>query len=272
MNFPSQRVARSEFAALLQTARDAAQTAADFVRERSSDLASIDWQEKSQTDFVSEVDTGAEERIRSLIARQHPEAVIVGEELSPSALRKGHVAFIVDPLDGTTNFLHGYPQYAVSVGVEVDGELVAGVVHDIARDEEWIAVRGGGAYHGRKELRVSGITMPSRALVGTGFPFKHPQLVEEYLRQLSQVLRVTAGIRRAGAAALDLCDVAAGRFEAFWELHLSPWDTAAGIVLVREAGGIVTDLAGNDATACHGGIVAGSPRMHEWLLTLISTE
>jgi myo-inositol-1(or 4)-monophosphatase len=156
--------------------------------------------------------------------------------------------------------------------VEVDGELVVGVVRNIAHDEEWVAVRGAGAYRGLRELRVSGITVPSRALVGTGFPFKHPQLVEEYQRQFSQVLRVTAGIRRAGAAALDLCDVAAGRFEAFWELRLSPWDVAAGIVLVREAGGVVTDLAGRDASAQHGGLVAGSPLMHEWLLTLISAQ
>ncbi|MEP7345602.1 MAG: inositol monophosphatase family protein [Gemmatimonadaceae bacterium] len=272
MNFPSQRVARSEFAGLLETASIAAQSAADFVRERTIHLANIDWQEKSPTDFVSEVDTGAEERIRTVISGRVPEAVIVGEELSPSALRSGGIAFIVDPLDGTTNFLHGYPQYAVSIGVEVDGESVAGVVRNIAHDEEWVAVKGGGAYRGNTQLRVSTITAPTRALVGTGFPFKHPQLVDEYQRQFSNVMSVTAGIRRAGAAALDLCDVAAGRFEAFWELHLSPWDMAAGIVLVREAGGVVTDLAGNPATAKHGGLVAGSPPMHEWLLKLISAR
>ena len=272
MNFPSQRVAQSEFAELLQPASIAAQTAADFVRERTYHLPDIDWHEKSQTDFVSEVDTGAEERIATVISERHPEAVIVGEELSPSAARNGGIAFIVDPLDGTTNFLHGYPQYAVSIGVEVDGQLVAGIVRNIAHDEEWVAVTGAGAYRAGKQLNVSAITSPSRALVGTGFPFKHAELVEEYQRQFTQVLRVTAGIRRAGAAALDLCDVAAGRFEAFWELRLSPWDMAAGIVLVREAGGVVTDLAGNPATARHSGLVAGSPQMHDWLLTLISAQ
>ncbi len=272
MNFPSQRVAQSEFAGLLETAALAAHTAAAFVRERTAGLATIDWQEKSPTDFVSEVDTGAEERITTVIARRNPDAIVVGEELSPSKIRSGGVAFIVDPLDGTTNFLHGYPQYAVSIGVEVDGELVAGVVRNIAHDEEWMAVKGAGAYRGGTPLRVSSITSPSRALVGTGFPFKYPQLIEEYQLQLSRVLRVTAGVRRAGAAALDLCDVAAGRFEAFWELHLSPRDMAAGIVLKREAGGVVTDLTGNQATARHTGIVAGSPPMHEWLLKLISAQ
>lgn len=272
MNFPSQRVARSEFAGLLQTASEAAKVAAAFVRDRSATLGTIDWQEKGPTDFVSDVDTGAEERIRDVISRRCPEAVVLGEELSPQAVRSAGVSFIVDPLDGTTNFLHGYPQYAVSIGVELNGVLVAGVVRNIVSDEEWLAVLGAGAYRGGAELRVSTIAKPTRALIGTGFPFKHPELIDDYQRQFKLVVSATAGIRRAGSAALDLCDVAAGRFDAFWELRLSPWDIAAGIVLVREAGGVITDLDGRAAAALHTSIVAGSPAMHAWLLDAIRAQ
>ncbi|MBV6521055.1 MAG: Inositol-1-monophosphatase [Gemmatimonadaceae bacterium] len=272
MNFPSQRVAKSEFAELLRTASRAAQSAAEVVRERAGNLQLIDWHEKSPTDFVSEVDTLAEARIASVISKDFPQATIVGEELTPTSAASSGVTFIVDPLDGTTNFLHGYPQYAVSIGVEVDGNLVAGVIRDVVRNEEYVAAMGAGAYRDGAVLRVSDITAPRRALVGTGFPFRHPHLIDGYLRQFARVLAVTAGVRRAGAAALDLCDVAAGRFEAFWELHLSPWDVAAGVVLIREAGGVVTDLQGSPASATTGGLVAGSPVMHEWLLALIGSE
>ena len=176
------------------------------------------------------------------------------------------VAFVVDPLDGTTNFLHGYPEYAVSIGAALDGRLVAGVVLNAATGELFTASLGAGAQRDGAPIAVSPITTPARALIGTGYPFKHPEQIPVYLAQFDRVIRATAGVRRAGAAALDLCDVACGRFEAFWELNLAPWDIAAGIVIVREAGGIVTDLEGHDAVAEFGGIVAGNAGMHGWMI------
>jgi myo-inositol-1(or 4)-monophosphatase len=218
---------------------------------------------------VSEVDRGAEQRIRHVVLDRHPEARILGEELSPNALADVGLAFIADPLDGTTNFLHGYPEYAVSIGVAVDGELVAGVVVNVPMGERFTALRGQGAWRDGIPIHVSTITDPGRALIGTGFPFKHPETLPVWQRQFGRVMMVTAGVRRAGAAALDLCDVACGRFEAFWELRLAPWDFAAGLLIIEEAGGIVTDLGARPVTLTHGPIVAGSPAMHAWLLSLL---
>jgi myo-inositol-1(or 4)-monophosphatase len=176
----------------------------------------------------------------------------------------------VDPLDGTTNFLHGYPEYAVSIGVLVDGVLTAAVVKNAATGETFTANRGGGAFRNGTPIHVSTITTPDRSLIGTGFPFSHIDRLDVYVAQFSAVARATAGMRRAGAAALDLCDVACGRFEAFWELVLAPWDIAAGLLIVAEAGGIVTTLDGHAAPVAHTSVVAGNPTMHAWLLDTLT--
>ena len=235
-------------------------------------MVTITWQVKSPSDFVSEVDTAAEHAIREVIARHLPHAVVIGEELTPHAVATG-TTFIADPLDGTTNFLHGYPVFAVSIAAAQDGVLEAGVIVDVTRGDRYTAVRGGGARRNDDRLAVSTLSEPARGLIGTGFPFKHLAHLDAYLRQFARVIRQTAGIRRAGAAALDLADVASGRFDAFWELVLAPWDVAAGILLVREAGGVVTDLDGNAVTGLnHGGIVAGNRVMHAWLLEELRDE
>ena len=244
--------ARPEDIELLDAALSAADAAAAVIRARAADVASLAWTAKRPTDFVSEVDTTAEERIREVVVDRIPGAVVLGEELSPDAETGRGIVVVADPLDGTTNFLHGYPWFAVSIGVLHDGELAAGVVLNAATGERFAAVRGGGATRDGVPIRVSAITEPARALVGTGFPFKDPAPLERYLRQFARVAGETAGIRRAGAAALDLADVACGRFEAFWELMLAPWDVAAGILLVREAGGVVTDLDGRPSVPAHG--------------------
>ena len=193
----------------------------------------------------------------------------MGEELTPQLAASGDVVWIVDPLDGTTNYLHGYPQYAVSIGCVVSGALCVGVVHDVARDAVYRAATGEGAWVGEQQLAVSSLTEPGRALVGTGFPFKDEGLLDAYVRQFAAVMESSSGIRRAGAAALDLADVAAGRFDAFWELSLAPWDVAAGVVLVREAGGRVTRLDGSENVLGDGAIVAGNPILHGWLIDLL---
>ena len=277
------RVANYE--SLLGEMEPAAFNAAQFIRGRVGDVASLTWETKSPADFVSEVDTGAERIIRDLL-EEGPrrmthvtgdvvewEVRVVGEESSPDAPlddTRG-VTYVVDPLDGTTNFLHGYPWYAVSIGAIAGGVLAAGIVVNVPTGETFTAVRGGGAFRDGDPIRVSQNADPSRALIGTGFPFKNLSRLDEYQRQFAAVTRQTAGIRRAGAAALDLCDVACGRFDAFWELDLAPWDVAAGMLIVREAGGIVTDLDGNEAPVGSGPIVAGSPAMHAWLREQVGT-
>lgn len=258
--------------ALLQVCRDAAREAAGFVAAQSRRLAGLDWQPKSRVDFVSAVDTGAEERIRDHIHSRFPDAAIVGEELSPDETATAGLVFVVDPLDGTTNFLHGYAQYAVSIAAMIDGTLEAGVVHDVSRDVCYSARRGGGTFHDDHQVRVSTIAVPARALIGTGFPFRDPTQLQPYLDGFVRVAREAAGLRRAGAAALDLADVACGRFDAFWELSLSSWDVAAGILLIREAGGVVTDVSGREKDVAHGSLVAGNPVMHRWLLQRLQSS
>jgi myo-inositol-1(or 4)-monophosphatase len=273
MSAPEQSQATSrqvgtERRALLATCVAAAVRAAEVLRARAEQRHDLVWEEKAHVDFVSEADRAAERAIAEVIGMRHPNAVVAGEELSPKALANDArgLAFVVDPLDGTTNYLHGYPWFAVSIAALVDGEPIAGAVLNVPSGELFTAIAGGGARRNGQPITVSPITDPLRALVGTGFPFKKREQVDGYLRVFADVMRQTAGIRRAGAAALDLADVACGRFEAFWELTLAPWDVAAGMLLVREAGGVVTDVQGRPATVGHTSIVAGNPALHAWLL------
>lgn len=250
----------------------AAAEAAAFITERAKGRHELVWREKGASDFVSDVDIGAEERIRASLQDAIRELRFVGEELGPSGDTSTGLVAIVDPLDGTTNFLHGFPAYAVSIGIALDGVPLAGVVHDVARGGVYSATAGGGAYLNDVPIRVSANDRPSRALIGTGFPFKSAEGTAQYLAQMETLIPQVAGLRRAGAAALDLCDVACGRFDGFWELSLAPWDIAAGILLIREAGGIVTDLAGAPAPLLHGPIVAGSAVLHEWFLQQLNVS
>jgi myo-inositol-1(or 4)-monophosphatase len=179
------------------------------------------------------------------------------------------LVFVADPLDGTTNFLHGIPWYAVSLAAMIDGELAAGAVLNVANGELFTATAGGGTRLNGQPVAVSETTDPTRAIVGTGFPFKGDEHVDEYLRMLPRVMRETSGIRRPGAASLDLASVACGRFDAFWEITLAPWDIAAGLLLIREAGGRTTTLSGDPAPVAHTSLVVGNPAMHEWLLSAV---
>ncbi len=244
----------------------AAEAAAQVIRRGAETLPRLAWEEKAPHDFVSDVDRASEAAVREILLGAVPGAQVLGEEMSPDLALTDGVAFVVDPLDGTTNFLHGFPEYAVSIAALVDGVLAAGVVRHAVTGETFTAVRGGGARRNGVPIHVSTTTTPSRALIGTGFPFSSLDRLHEYQPQFAAVARQTAGIRRAGSAALDLAHVAAGRFDGFWELKLAPWDIAAGVLLVREAGGLVTDLAGAPAPVAHTGLVAGNPTIHAWLL------
>lgn len=263
-----------EYNDLVKLAQRAAIRAGDYIRGAMRPAMNT-WTEKGQHDFATEVDRAAEGLISETLTRDEPDSVIVGEELSPQRTLRGQLVWIVDPLDGTTNFLHGYPQYAVSIAAQVDGKLAAGVIHDICRKRSYTAARGGGAYEEGTRLGVSAVTEPRLALIGTGFPFKALHLLQQYLSQFAAVLGATSGIRRAGSAALDLADVAAGRLDAFWELHLSSWDIAAGALLIREAGGVITrpDGAADVLSGVqNGAIVAGNASLHRWLLDLLRTR
>jgi myo-inositol-1(or 4)-monophosphatase len=254
---------------LLDVALEAARAAASVIRDATSEREELVWETKGRSDFVSAVDKASEQQIAEIVGRRLPDAVMLGEELSPNALSNTGIVVIADPLDGTTNFLHGYPEYAVSIGVAREGELCAAVVLNVPRGEEFTAISGGGAFLNGARIKVSSLREPGRALIGTGFPFRTVEQLPQYVAQFSLVAAGTAGMRRAGAAALDLASVACGRFDAFWELTLAPWDVAAGILLVREAGGIVTDLEGQSARPVAGGLVAGNPAMHAWLLQTV---
>jgi myo-inositol-1(or 4)-monophosphatase len=254
---------------LLDVALEAARAAARVIRGATPQREKLVWETKGRADFVSEVDKASERRIVEIINRRLPEAIVLGEELSPTAIFSDGIVVIADPLDGTTNFLHGYPEYAVSIAIVRDRELCAGAVLNVTRDDEFTTTKGGGAFLNGERIRVSSLREPGRALIGTGFPFKTIDKLPQYLAQFSLVARGTAGMRRAGSAALDLCNVACGRFDAFWELALAPWDVAAGMLMVREAGGIVTDLKGNPAQPVAGPFVVGNPAMHAWLLQTV---
>ena len=253
---------------LRDIARRAASAAATFLRSVEPPPPGA-WEAKSPHDWVTSVDREAEERIREMLLREAPGSKVLGEELGGNA-GGGGLVWIVDPLDGTTNFLHRFPVYGVSIAAQLDGILVAGVVHDVPRGAVHHAALGVGAWTGETPIRVSELKVPGQALIGTGFPFKHLDSAEQYLGQMRRVIENTSGIRRAGSAALDLAWVAGGAFDAFWELELAPWDIAAGLVLVRAAGGVVTDFAGRPIGAEQTAVVAGNPWMHEWLLRHLS--
>ncbi|TFG65500.1 MAG: inositol monophosphatase [Gemmatimonadales bacterium] len=227
-------------AELLEIALSAAAAAAAVHTASAGRLDPTEWGEKGRSDFVTEVDLEAERQIVETILAHFPTHGILAEESGTSATASNSTApvlWIIDPLDGTTNWLHGYPEYAVSIAAQDAEGLRVGVVLNSATGECFEAVRGEGARLNGEPIRVSRLADVRLALVGTGFPFKQLDVLPAYLETFSTVLRNTAGIRRAGAAALDLCDVACGRLDAFFEFHLMPWDVAAGALLVREAGG-----------------------------------
>ena len=257
---------------LLASCVAAAVGAGEIIRRYAIDPSKIVWEEKSPVDFVTEVDRAAEESILKVVAERHPGAVVIAEEMSADVTASDELTFVADPLDGTTNFLHGFPHYAVAVAAVVAGEPVAGAVLNVPTGELFTATAGGGARRSGQPIAVSSTTVAARSLLATGFPFKDHSQIAPYLLGFEAVVRATSGVRRAGAAALDLADVACGRFDAFWELYLAPWDVAAGSLLIREAGGVVTDLAGAPSRVAHGPVVAGNPAMHTWLLQLLTLQ
>jgi myo-inositol-1(or 4)-monophosphatase len=260
---------RADARALLTTCVASCARGAEQVRAGADRRASLVWESKGGNDFVSEVDRASESAIAEVVRGRHPDATLVAEEGSPDLSHARGLVFIADPLDGTTNFLHGLPWYAVSVAALVDGAVVAGATINAATGELFTATAGGGARRAGEAIRVSAVTDPGHALIATGFPWSREDEIARYLPSLPAILRATSGIRRAGAAALDLADVACGRYEAFWEIRLHPWDMAVGSLLVAEAGGIVTTMDGEPCPVAETSLVAGNPAMHAWLLDIV---
>ena len=252
---------------MLNIAVRAARSAGEIIL-RSADKAShLAVDSKGKNDFATEIDRLAEKEIISIIKAAYPEHSILAEESGEHA--GNDFVWIIDPLDGTTNFIHGFPQYAVSIALKYKNRIEIGVVYDPQRDELFTAKRGGGAMLNNRRLRVTALTSMKGALIGTGFPFKVPQHLDAYLNMFRAITIDSAGIRRAGSAALDLAYLAAGRLDAFWEIELKEWDMAAGILLVKEAGGVATDFSFNDNYLTSGNLIAGSPRMHQLMYQLI---
>jgi myo-inositol-1(or 4)-monophosphatase len=252
---------------LLNIGMRAARRAGDLIVKSLARLDSLKVDSKGRNDFVSEIDRKSEADIIATIRRSYPQHAILAEESGRSG--SDEYVWIIDPLDGTTNFLHGFPVFAVSIAVEHRGRLQHAVVYDPMRQEFFTASRGDGAQLEGKKIRVSSQRTLEGALIGTGLPFRMGMdHVDAYLAMLKVIMSTAAGVRRPGAAALDLAYVAAGRLDGFWEFGLSPWDTAAGTLLIQEAGGRVGTPSGSEY-ALGPNIIAGNPKVYEELLATL---
>jgi myo-inositol-1(or 4)-monophosphatase len=252
---------------MLTIAVKAARRAGNAINRASRNLDIVAVREKVANDYVSEVDHEAEQIIIRTLLDAYPDHSILAEE--SGATGASDYQWIVDPLDGTTNFLHGFPQYAVSIALAHKGIVTQAVVYDPSRNDLFTATRGRGAFLNETRIRVSKRTRLQGSLMGTGFPFRQHDHIDAYLAMLRDVMTHVAGVRRAGSAALDLAYVAAARLDGFWELGLSPWDMAAGSLLITEAGGLVGDLEGNAGYMKSGHIVGGAPKVFVELLKLL---
>jgi myo-inositol-1(or 4)-monophosphatase len=256
---------------MLNTAIKAALNAGKLIGRASRDIDQLQVSVKQQNDFVTEVDRAAEATIIDTLREVYPSHAILAEESGNSGNSDGNSEFqwIIDPLDGTTNFIHGFPQYAVSIALAQKGVLQHAVVYDPNRNELFSASKGAGAFLNDKRIRVTKRAKIDEALLGTGFPYRVFDHVDTYLTIFKEISQRCAGIRRPGAASLDLAWVAAGRLDGFWEFGLAPWDMAAGALLIQEAGGLVSDLAGEGDYLNTGNIVGGTPKVFSQLLQAI---
>jgi len=251
---------------MLNIATRTARQAGDLIRRYVGDVDKVRIQLKDANDFVSEVDKQAEREIIQALRRAYPDHSILGEESGKHGDESAEYQWVIDPLDGTTNFLYGLPHFAVSIGLKQRGRLFLGVIYDPLRDEMFAAVRGDGATLNNRKIRVSSRLSLDNALLATGVPFRANQNLELYLETLRVLVPGTAGVRRFGSAALDLAWVACGRYDGFWELGLQEWDLAAGALIIQEAGGLVGDLQGGNEHLVHGNLLAANPKVFKEML------
>jgi len=252
---------------MLNIAIQAARAAGRVITRSMSKMETIRVDVKGRNDLVTEVDKKSEQEIIWNIQQAFPDHGFLAEE---SGQHSGNeYTWIIDPLDGTMNFVHGFPQFSISIALTKNGNLHLGLVYDPLRNELFTAIKGKGAYLDNRRIRVSKINKMSRALIGTGFPYRSDDEVDIYTPQLAEVTKRAAGVRRAGSAALDLAYVACGRLDAFWESGIQPWDVAAGILLVREAGGICTDYKSNTDCLHSGKYLAANGHLHQAMLNIV---
>jgi myo-inositol-1(or 4)-monophosphatase len=256
---------------MLTTAVKAARRAGSVINLGARDLDRLTVTAKGPKDFVSEVDRAAEAAIVKTLHAAYPDHAILAEEgTAKDANAAAEHIWIIDPLDGTTNFLHGFPQYCVSIALQHRGQITQAVVYDPVRNDLFTATRGRGAFLNDRRIRVSRRQQLKDCLIGTGFPYRDGQHLDAYMRMMRIMTVEAAGIRRPGAAALDLAYVAAGCYDGFWEIGLNPWDVAAGSLLILEAGGLVGDFAGDPGYLYGGEIIAANPRIFGQMVKLLS--
>jgi myo-inositol-1(or 4)-monophosphatase len=254
---------------MLNTAVKAARRAGAIIN-RATLNGGFEVQAKRANDFVTEVDKAAEAAVIDIIRQAYPDHAILAEESGENAGgSKNEYTWVIDPLDGTTNFIHGFPQYCVSIGVRYRGQIAHAVIYDPVKNELFVGSKGRGAFLNDRRVRVTKCAHLRDGLIGTGFPFKELDRLDLYMKQMRTIVTGSAGIRRAGAAALDLAYVACGRLDGFWEMGLSKWDMAAGALLIKEAGGLVGGLTGEDDWYETGDIVAATPKVFVQLLDAI---
>lgn len=249
----------------IQAVRHAGRIIVQFIDR----LDTVNINEKKRNDFITQVDELSEQEIIRTLRKAYPDHSILAEE---SGLQKKNedYTWIIDPLDGTTNFIHGFPQFAISIALKCRNKLEVAVIYDPLRQELFTAVRGSGAQLNNRKIRVSSCQKINSALVGTGFPFKEKEFFPIYFQTFKAIFPQTTGVRRAGSATLDLAYLAAGRLDGFWEMSLEPWDMAAGVLLITEAGGFVTDFYGKKSYMENGTLIAGNLKVHKSLLETIS--
>jgi myo-inositol-1(or 4)-monophosphatase len=256
---------------MLMTAIKAARRAATVINRGARDLDMLTVSVKGPKDFVSEVDRAAEKAIVDTILGVYPDHAILAEEgTAKGANDKAEFLWIIDPLDGTTNFLHGFPQYCVSIALQHRGVITQAVILDPVRSDIFTATRGAGAFLNDRRIRVSKRQHLRDCLVGTGFPFRDGSNLDTYIEMMRVMTQQTAGLRRPGAAALDLAYVAAGYYDGFWEVGLNPWDIAAGSLLILEAGGLIGDLSGEDGYLYGGEVIAANPKVFAQMLKALA--
>lgn len=257
---------------MINTAVKAARRAAAIINRASFDIDRLQVTEKKHNDFVTEVDQAAEQAIIDVLKNAYPDHAILAEESGASANLndKNENVWIIDPLDGTTNFIHGFPQYCVSIALQQRGQITQAVIYDPTRNDLFTASKGAGAYMNDKRIRVTKRDKIGDALIGTGFPYTDLTGLDEYLKMFRIMTEKSAGLRRPGAAALDLAYVAAGRLDGFFEKNLKPWDIAAGSLLITEAGGIVGTFAGESDYLYKGNVIAGTPKVFAQMVALLA--
>lgn len=276
---------------MMNVAVKAARSAGNIINRAALNLERLQIAKKQQNDFVTEVDQAAEMAVLEVLREAYPSHHFLAEEsgyttasgeslgalswdamMAHSAEDDDHHVWVIDPLDGTTNFIHGFPQYAVSIALFVNGIVQQGCIYDPTRDELFTATKGAGAYMNNRRIRVGSQTRLTECLIGTGFPYRSDQDLDAYLQLFTKMTKSCAGMRRPGAAALDLAYVAAGRFDGFFEGDLKPWDMAAGVLLVQEAGGLVGTYQGEEGYLSSGQIMAANPKIFAQMAQILGSN